>query len=80
MLDGSLFALKYLPPNEEVDGTRNRPSPNISISIHHPIKLGALFFYPKKSDSPVKIFLPVAACYCLFLPHRPAAIKGPGHR
>ena len=36
--------------NEEVDGTRNRPSPNISISIHHPIKLGALFYPPPKNS------------------------------
>ena len=43
--------------SEEVDGTRNRPSSNISISIsisiHHPIKLGALFLPPKKFRSPL---------------------------
>jgi hypothetical protein len=36
------------PPSisEEVDGTRNRPSPNISTSIHRPIKLGPPVYLP----------------------------------
>jgi hypothetical protein len=36
------------PANEEVDGTRNRPSPNISTSIHRPIKLGSPVLPPLK--------------------------------
>ena len=52
------------PANEEVDGTRNRPSPPICTSIHRPIKLGPLFTSPKNSGVPVKIFLPVTACSC----------------
>ena len=52
------------PANEEVDGTRNRPSPNISTSIHRPIKMGTPVTSPKNSGLPVKIFsllLPVPA-------------------
>ena len=39
------------------------------IRLHpRPIKLGPLFYPPKKFRVPVKIFLPVTACYCLLLP------------
>ena len=34
------------PANEEVDGTRNRPSPNISIPLHRSIKLGPPVYLP----------------------------------
>ena len=34
------------PANEEADGTRNRPSPNISTSIHRPIKIGPPVYLP----------------------------------
>jgi hypothetical protein len=40
------------PANEEVDGTRNRPSPNISIPIHHPINWRPLFRRPQNSGVP----------------------------
>ena len=67
LLDGRwvpFFVEVPAPANEEVDGTRNRPSPNISTSIHRPIKLGPLFWSPKNSRVPVKIFLLVTACSC----------------
>jgi hypothetical protein len=66
---GSLLRLKYPPlANEEVDGTRNRPSPNISTSIHRPIKMGPPVYLPQKiPESLLKFFsllLPVTACSC----------------
>ena len=39
---GPFFFEVPVPSNEEVDGTRNRPSPNVSISLHRPHKLGPL--------------------------------------
>jgi len=44
--------------NEEVDGTRNRPSPNVSISLHRPHKLGPLLPRLKTGRASV-IFGPV---------------------
>jgi hypothetical protein len=42
------------PANEEADGTRNRPSPNISTSIHRPIKIGPPVTSAKNSGVTIK--------------------------
>jgi hypothetical protein len=55
------------PTDEEVDGKRNRPSPNISTSMSNNY-WGPLFWRPPNPESPAKIFLPVTA---LFLRHAP---------
>ena len=39
---GPFFFEVPVPSNEEVNETRNRPSPNVSISLHRPHKLGPL--------------------------------------
>ena len=43
---GPFFFEVPAPANEEVDGTRNRPSPNISIPLHRSIKLGPPVYLP----------------------------------